>query len=51
MKLTCNKIKEFIRDEEKGVKDYKEFELNSLANDEYKHSKFLKNKYKKECSR
>ena len=47
MKLTCNKIKEFIKDESKGNKDYRKYNLNNLAKDESRHKRFLKNKLKK----
>ena len=47
--ITCEKIKAFIKDEEKGIKDYKEVGLNKLSRDESNHLKFLKGLEKKKC--
>jgi hypothetical protein len=46
MKLTDKKIKEFIKDEKKGIQEYKKYHLNKLAKDESKHLKFLKKRLK-----
>lgn len=46
MKPSKSKIKEFIKDEEQGVKEYKKYHLNNLAKDESKHIKYLKKKLK-----
>lgn len=50
MKLNCNKIKEMIKDESKGNKEYRRYNLFNLAKDESKHKRFLQNKLKK-CKR
>ena len=44
MKLTNKQIKEFMKDEKKGIRDYKKAGLTRLARDEAKHLKFLKKK-------
>ena len=41
MKLTPKKIKYFIKDERKAVKEYRKYGLPNLARDEAKHRKFL----------
>lgn len=46
MKLTKKKIKYFIKDEKKAVKEYRKYRLFNLARDEAKHSKFLRMKLK-----
>lgn len=43
-KLSCKKIKEFIKDEEKGAKEYRKYGLSNLAKDETKHKRFLMKK-------
>jgi hypothetical protein len=48
-KLTCEKIREFIKDEEKGIKDYKDTGLNKLAKDEAGHKQFLEKLAKQRC--
>jgi hypothetical protein len=46
-KLTCEKIKAFVVDEEKGIRDYKAVGLDKLSHDESGHKKFLEDKSKK----
>lgn len=41
-KLSNKKIKEFIKDEEKGAKEYHKYGLHNLEKDEKKHKQFLK---------
>jgi hypothetical protein len=45
-KLNCSKIREFIRDETIGAKDYISYGLPNLARDEKRHKIFLKKKLK-----
>ena len=45
IKETSKKLKEMIRDELKGAKEYKKYGLNKLAEDELGHSRFLKRLY------
>ena len=42
MKLTKAKLKYFIKDEKKAVKEYHKFGLHGLERSERGHSKFLK---------
>ena len=49
-KLTCKKIKEFIKDEQHAIKDYAKYNLTSLSKDEGKLRKFLKVKLRKLCA-
>lgn len=44
MKPSCSKLKEMIRDEKKGAKEYSKYRLPNLAKDERKHSRILKKK-------
>jgi len=46
-KLTKAKIRYFIRDERKAVKEYRRFGLHHLAKDEAKHKTFLKRKLRR----
>lgn len=46
-KLTKKKIKYFIADEKKAVKEYRKYGLGNLARDEARHRKFLMKKLKK----
>ncbi|MBU0893904.1 MAG: hypothetical protein KKB88_00505 [Nanoarchaeota archaeon] len=48
-KLTCEKIRAFIVDEEKGIKEYSDVGLNRLARDETNHREFLKKLEKQRC--
>lgn len=48
-KLTCEKIRAFISDEEKGIKDYKDVGLNKLSRDESGHREFLIKLAKQKC--
>lgn len=48
-KLTCKKINEMIKDEQKGNQEYKKYNLPNLAKDESKHSKHLNKLKKKIC--
>lgn len=41
-RLSCEKIMEMIKDEEKGIEEYEKYGLNKLAKEESKHKKFLK---------
>jgi len=45
-KLTCKKIKQMIKDEEKGAKEYMKYKLPCLAKDELHHKRILKQKLK-----
>jgi hypothetical protein len=47
MKLTKSKLRYFIHDEKKAVKEYRKYGLISLARDESKHRKFLLRKLKR----
>jgi hypothetical protein len=47
MKLNKAKIKYFIKDEKKAIKDYHKYGLHNLAKDEAKHMKFLKKKLRR----
>ncbi len=40
--LTCDKVKEFIKDEEMAAKEYEELGLDKLAEDERSHAEFFK---------
>ena len=46
-KLTKKKLRYFIADEKKAVKEYRKYGLGNLAKDEAKHRKFLMKKLKK----
>lgn len=48
-KLTCNKVKEFIKDEKMGNREYRKYNLTNLAKDESKHKRFLLKKEKEIC--
>jgi len=48
-KLTCKKIKEMIKDEEKESNGYRKYELLHLARDEEKHIKHLQKLETKIC--
>lgn len=41
--LTKARIKMMMKDEAKGMKEYKEYGLDGLASDEYTHYNFLNN--------
>jgi hypothetical protein len=43
-KLTKKKLKYFIADEKKAVKEYHKYGLHTLEKDERKHMKYLKKK-------
>jgi len=47
--ISCEKIRAFISDEEKGIRDYKESGLNRLAKDETRHRDFLKKLERQKC--
>jgi hypothetical protein len=47
MKLTKKKLKYFIKDEKKAVKEYRKYGLNNLARDEARHRKFLNRKLRR----
>ena len=49
IKLKCKKIREMIKDELKGAREYKKYGLKKLSSDENKHYKFLKKLEKKVC--
>jgi len=42
MRLTYKKIEQMKRDELKGIREYKDFGLKKLSNDELKHYEYLK---------
>lgn len=42
-RLTMRKLDAMIRDEAKGVREYRRYGLNNLARDEAKHHAFLVN--------
>jgi hypothetical protein len=42
--LNCKRLIDLIRDENKGVIEYRKYNLPNLAKDEAKHVKFLKAK-------
>jgi len=46
-KPTCKKLKEMLKDEIAGSKEYRKVGFHSLAKDESRHAKFIKNKLKK----
>jgi len=46
-KLTRKKVKYFISDERKAVKEYRKYGLPNLARDEAKHRRFLVKKLKR----
>lgn len=46
-RLTCNKLKELIKDEEKGYREYKSYGLSSLAKDEHRHKNILTKKLRR----
>jgi hypothetical protein len=46
MKLNKKKIKYFIADEKKAVREYHKYGLHGLAYDEKRHMKYLRKKYK-----
>jgi hypothetical protein len=48
-KLSCKKIKEFIKDEKKGISDYRKTGLKNLAKDESKHKRYLIKLKRKMC--
>jgi len=41
MKLTRQKLEEWIKDEEKSIKDYQDYGYYDLADDEKRHLEFL----------
>lgn len=41
LKLTRKKIKYFVRDEKKAVKEYRRYGLKKLARQEAEHKKYL----------
>lgn len=47
MKISEKKLKYFIADEKKAVKEYKKYGFPNLAKDEAKHRRFLLKKLKK----
>lgn len=47
MKANCKKIKEFIKDESLGSKEYVKYGFPQLAKDERKHKRFLTKQLKK----
>lgn len=47
MKPSKKKMKYFISDEKKAVKEYHKYKLHNLEKDERKHKKFLQKKLKK----
>lgn len=49
MKLSCSRIKAMILDEKKGYHEYKKYNLNTLAKDEYRHKIYLNSIKKKMC--
>lgn len=49
--IPCSKLKEMIKDEIKGSKEYKHYGLDKLANDEESHSQYLKKLHKKKCGK
>jgi len=46
MKLTKNKVKALIKDENMAVHEYHSLGLHNLEADEYRHKMFLKKMYK-----
>lgn len=42
MKPTKRKIREFIKDESMGIRDYRKYGFPGLARDEARHKAFLK---------
>jgi hypothetical protein len=46
MKPSCKKLKEFIKDEKKGSKDYRKYGLKKLARDESRHKRILTKRLK-----
>ncbi|MDD5651207.1 MAG: hypothetical protein PHF86_12460 [Candidatus Nanoarchaeia archaeon] len=48
-KLTCAKMNEFLRDEEKGTRDYANFGEKKLSSDESGHASYWREKIKKHC--
>lgn len=49
MKIKCKQIKEFIKDEKQGIKDYRKAGFKKLAKDESRHLKYLSKIKKKVC--
>lgn len=47
MKPSCKKLREFIKDEKAGNRDYLKYNLPNLAKDERKHKRILIKKLRK----
>lgn len=45
-KLSAKKLRELIRDEKAGARDYRKYGLKRLASDESRHRKFLTKRLK-----
>jgi hypothetical protein len=50
-KLTKAKIREFIKDEKIGARDYRKYGLSNLARDEARHRRILMKRLRKEMNR
>ncbi len=48
-KLTCKKIKYFIKDEKKASKEYGQLGLKKLSRQEGEHYKFFKKEFERKC--
>lgn len=49
MKLTCERAKYFLKDEEKASREYNQLGFKKLARDESTHAKFFRKKIKELC--
>lgn len=50
-RLTKKKLRYFIKDEKKSVKEYRKYGLSRLAKDEAKHRRFLIKKLQRKLRR
>jgi len=44
VKPTCKKLREMVRDEIKASKEYRKYGFKTIARDEARHARILKNK-------
>ena len=47
--IPCKKLKSWSKEEKQSSKEYRRYGLNSISNDEMRHSKKLSKMYKKQC--
>lgn len=49
MKASCRKLKEFVKDEEKGVAEYNRYGYPDVAKQEERHKSKFEREIKKRC--